>query len=122
MAGAQEGGNVRHGHGKVLTSPLPEPLLAAYLEDLSEALVKAVLYNNVPRARLALCRGANPESMDETHTPVLHLALERCDDDMIQLLLKAGANPHNIDPSCRSALILAQRMGRRDAARMMASQ
>lgn len=64
-----------------------------------EQLTNAVRNKNLVLARLALKQGANPDGPPpntQEFTPLI-LAIIRHDEDMVQTLLGAGANPHKPD-------------------------
>ncbi len=81
-----------------------------------DQLVKAVAANALFDVRRLLGYGVNPDlTTKRTRTPLLHLALyTQADDALVQALLDAKADPMNIDASGRTAVVVAELMGRTD--------
>lgn len=104
-----------------MPNPHRDAALALPLTEAEHAAVRGVLSNQPDCIAHALARGFKPDVVTlSSRTPLLHLALYTgADDAVIDVLLKAGANPAALDARCRTAVAVAELMGRRDALRML---
>lgn len=84
-------------------------------------LSSAAMENDLPTARALIELGADVNRVDSIGmTPLLHAAsVDFGDTEMIQLLLKAGANPQVRSKTQQTAQQLATRYGHREIARLL---
>lgn len=84
----------------------------------------AIVQRDIEWAKLALQFGANPNCCDENGNTPLHLAIkieEECKDEIIECLLKFGADPFLENDKGVSAIELAQESDQWSLALKMAS-
>ena len=60
--------------------------------DTSKDLLNAINYSDLAKAQKALRKGASPDTVDASGTPVLVLAAGKCEADIVDLLIKSGAS------------------------------
>lgn len=92
-----------------------------YRTETEHQVIEGVLFNDASRIRSVRGRGFDPDLVTfPSRTPLLHLALyKRADDEVVQALLDAGANPAALDARGRTAVHVAELMGRPDALRLL---
>jgi ankyrin repeat protein len=78
-------------------------------KTLSLELASAVEAGDLQGAARALESGASPDARDDRDWPMLFLALDRKDPEMLALLLDRGADPHILFEGVSAPLIAALR-------------
>ncbi|MGO8758638.1 MAG: ankyrin repeat domain-containing protein [Terracidiphilus sp.] len=71
--------------------------------DSSKDLLIAVNNDDLVRAQKALRKGASPDTADASGTPVLVLAAGKCQEEIVDLLIKSGASVEKVGASAFQA-------------------
>ena len=88
------------------------PLLAGALlirqVSLDESLAVEAMHGNLAGVRELLSKGASVTTVSAGGTPILICAVESGNKDVVELLIRAGADPNIDDGRGRSALSIAE--------------
>lgn len=87
-----------------------------YRTDTETQVLEGVLNNQAWKIQAMQGRGYDPDLVTfPSRTPLLHLSLyQGADDAVVEALLAAGANPAALDARGRTAVGVAELMGRTD--------
>lgn len=69
------------------------------LNEMDAELLNAVLDSRADRARECLRKGASPNTITSSDTPLLKVAVGKDDQEIVEILLTAGADPSAVDSS-----------------------
>src|SRR5262249_50858617 len=109
-----------HGNGSTVRSLLAEAMNGAVgRETLSEILPRAALYGDIATVRDILDNNVALERLGPYGATALLLAADRGRPDMVDALLKAGANPQARDGNGRGALIFGAGSGNPEVVRLL---
>ncbi len=92
-----------------------------YRQGLEENLIEAVKRGATAAALAFLARGANPNAADIAGGTALIWAVARDDGDIVEILLKAGADVKLVDIKGLSPLKLAEDKGRFEIVKLLKS-
>lgn len=87
--------------------------LLTYVYADERCLEYAVVQGRADLAQLLLEDGVSPDSLTGFGRPVLSLAVRKIDSEMVELLLKFGANPEKMDDYSSSFLAFSRRTRKR---------